>query len=279
MHNIQGNRNPYVDFPNLMEYVWGDSVNYAFDPANTVTSEKYLGGGGGSTDPDTPQPGGEQIIYTVNYKTNDGDCTFDVTTDPKEGVNLWKRDKRFGWVATGAVREGDNKYPTKFAADGSLVLPEFALTGFESAELNFNHAVNYDSEPAARLSVEVRCEGNTTKIEGINWPAGNNWVYINSGNIDLSQYVGKKIQLAFHYTSNTSVAGTWEISDIAVKGKKDSTATGIGCINTPACSSTLDLNKPYTAYDLSGRSLSDISNAKGVVIVKQNGVTYKIVKK
>lgn len=279
VHNIQGNRNPYVDFPNLMEYVWGDSVNYAFDPANTVTSEKYLGGGGGSTDPDTPKPGGEQIIYTVNYKTNDGDCTFDVTTDPKEGVNLWKRDKRFGWMATGAVREGDNKYPTKFAADGSLVLPEFDLTGFESAELNFNHAVNYDSEPAARLSVEVRCEGNTTKIEGINWPAGNNWVYINSGNIDLSQYVGKKIQLAFHYTSNTSVAGTWEISDIAVKGKKDSTATGIGCINTPAYSSTLDLNKPYTAYDLSGRSLSDISNAKGVVIVKQNGVTYKIVKK
>ena len=56
MHNIQGNRNPYVDFPNLMEYVWGDSVNYAFDPANTVTSEKYIGGGGGSTDPDTPKP-------------------------------------------------------------------------------------------------------------------------------------------------------------------------------------------------------------------------------
>ena len=125
----------------------------------------------------------------------------------------------------------------------------------------------------------MRCEGNTTKIEGINWPAGNDWEYINSGNIDLSQYVGKKIQLAFHYTSNTSVAGTWEISDIAVKGKKRSTATGIGCINTPAYSSTLDLNKPYTAYDLSGRSLSDISNAKGVVIVKQNGVTYKIVKK
>lgn len=24
---IQGNRNPYVDFPNLMEYVWGDSTN------------------------------------------------------------------------------------------------------------------------------------------------------------------------------------------------------------------------------------------------------------
>lgn len=28
---IQGNRNPYVDVPGLCEYVWGDSVDYAFD--------------------------------------------------------------------------------------------------------------------------------------------------------------------------------------------------------------------------------------------------------
>lgn len=32
VYQIQGNRNPYVDFPNLMEYVWGDSINYAFNP-------------------------------------------------------------------------------------------------------------------------------------------------------------------------------------------------------------------------------------------------------
>lgn len=35
---IQGNRNPYVDFPNLMEYVWGDSTNIAFNPETTVKS-------------------------------------------------------------------------------------------------------------------------------------------------------------------------------------------------------------------------------------------------
>lgn len=278
VYKIQGNRNPFVDFPNLMEYIWGDSINYEFDPAKTVTSEKYInGGGGGSTDPDTPQPGMEEIIYTANYKTSKGDCTFDVSKNPKDDVNLWKRDNRFGWMASGAVKEGDNKYPTKFAADGSLVLPEFDLTGFETVEFNFNHTVNYDPSPTTRLSVEIRCEGTTTKLNGINWPAGNDWKFINSGDIDLSKFTGKKIQITFHYTSSTSVAGTWEISDIAVKGKR-ATTTGIGCINTPTVNE-FDPAAPYTVYDLSGRRINGINNAKGVVIIKQKGKTFKVMNK
>lgn len=43
---IQGNRNPYVDFPNLMEYVWGDSTNIAFNPETTVKSSSYVNGEG-----------------------------------------------------------------------------------------------------------------------------------------------------------------------------------------------------------------------------------------
>ena len=46
VYKIQGNRNPFIDFPTLPDYIWGDSVNYAFDPAKTVTSESYTGGSG-----------------------------------------------------------------------------------------------------------------------------------------------------------------------------------------------------------------------------------------
>ena len=55
--------------------------------------------------------------------------------------------------------------------------------------------------------------------------------------------------------------------------------SGIGCISNPSLNSSLDINKPYTAYDLSGRSISNINSAKGVVIVKQNGMTFKLIKK
>ena len=39
VYGIQGNRNPFVDFPNLAEYIWGDSVDYAFD-VNASIPEK-----------------------------------------------------------------------------------------------------------------------------------------------------------------------------------------------------------------------------------------------
>jgi len=39
-----------------------------------------------------------------------------------------------------------------------------------------------------------------------------------SGDIDLSAYAGKKFQVAFHYTSTTESAGTWEVKNFAING-------------------------------------------------------------
>lgn len=40
VYQIQGNRNPYIDFPGLEQYVWGTKTAVAFDP------DSYEGGGG-----------------------------------------------------------------------------------------------------------------------------------------------------------------------------------------------------------------------------------------
>ncbi len=45
--DLQGNRNLFIDFPYLCEYVWGDSVDVAFDPTTAITTasddDRYTG--------------------------------------------------------------------------------------------------------------------------------------------------------------------------------------------------------------------------------------------
>lgn len=255
---IQGNRNPYVDFPNLMEYVWGDSVDYTFDPTTTLKATDYKGGNPDTPDtPDTPEDG---TLYTADYKSFDGNCTIKNVTLPEGGTYVWTRTSNYGWKGSAYISK-QNK-----AADAYLILPEMDLTAYTSATLNFTQALNFCKEPESYMSVEVICEGDTTKLDGINWPAGSSWTFYPSGDIDLSRYAGKKIQIAFHYTSDTTTAGTWEISTATVMGKKTA-----DCIPTIV----FDVTRPYEIYNLNGHKLSDTRKAKGMIIIRQNGNSWK----
>ena len=52
---IQNNRNLFVDYPYLCEYVWGDSVDVAFDPANALSTASDDSRNGSDT-PVPPMP-------------------------------------------------------------------------------------------------------------------------------------------------------------------------------------------------------------------------------
>ena len=264
VYAIQGNRNPFIDFPNLMEYIWGDSIDYAFDPAKTVTSENYKGGG--TVDPNPGHPGdsdNETTIYTANYKSTDGDCTVE-----QGDMNVWVRDVKYGWKGTGYING------TKNEADAYLVTPELDLTSYKSITLKFAHAVNYAANPSKVLSVEVRCKDANTVLDGFTWPDGTKWDFVESGDVDLSKFAGKKINIVFHYTSTTNEACTWEIRDIAVTGMKG-TPTAIN--NTSATADRFDPTQPYTVYDLSGRRIS-MNGKHGVFVVKQGKHTFKVMR-
>ena len=47
VYAVQGNRNPYVDYPQLADYVWGDSVNYVFHLTGEVEEGTGDNTGGG----------------------------------------------------------------------------------------------------------------------------------------------------------------------------------------------------------------------------------------
>ena len=249
---IQGNRNPFVDFPNLMHYVWGDSIDRPLNLKTTVKAGQVT-----PVDPDQPIP---DVIFNETFLNDDGGgCTSTGTG------GIWTLDKKYGWKGTAFI---DN---VKHEADASLVTPEINLSGCLSATLTFDHAANFVSAPADYLFVEISCDGGTPEVinSQVTWPAGKNWDFNSSGNIDLGKYLGHNIKVIFHYTSTTSVAGTWEIKNMRVAVTRPTAVDEI--IADPD-----DENAPAEYYSTDGRRL-DPETATGIVIVRRGNTVKKVI--
>ena len=59
VYKLQGNRNPYIDFPGLEQYVWGDKTSVSFDPDN------YNGGEVNPNPNPTPNPDDKEVAVPV----------------------------------------------------------------------------------------------------------------------------------------------------------------------------------------------------------------------
>ncbi len=266
VYAIQGNRNPFVDFPNLMEYIWGDSVNYAFDPDRTLCVYGGGGGdgGGGTVKPD-PTPT-ETVVYEAAFTSTDGSCVIqDISV--AGSLTVWSRSDRYGWVGNAFKNSQSN------AAESILTTPEIDLGAFNKAKLSFEHAVNYKENPQELLSVDIILENGSVELGGIEWPTGNSWTFNNSGDIDISAYAGQKIKIGFHYRSTAEVTPAWEIKTLVVTGIYD--PTGISTPTTDAAKP--DFSRPYDMFDAAGRKLRSAPQ-KGIVIIRQDGNTWKIKK-
>lgn len=276
---IQGNRNPYVDFPNLMEYVWGDSTNIAFNPETTVKSSSYVngdGGGGGSIDPD-PNPGTTEVnVYQATFTTNDGGCKESIISNDSPHDNIWTRTSQYGWKATAYNKSNKSNH----AAEATLTLPEMDLTGYDDAKLTINQAVNFAYSKALKyLKIEVRSvdpEDGTVEISQLSdfkVIESNPWMFYDF-TFDLSHYCGTKSTISFHYKSDKDICCTWEIKKAAITGKK--TATGIKETTTEP-KDFIDFSKPYDVYSIDGRKLTPSqTNANSIVIIRQNSKVIKM---
>lgn len=274
---IQGNRNPYVDFPNLMEYVWGDSTNIAFNPETTVKSSSYVngdGGGGGSIDPD-PNPDATKVnVYQATFTANDGGCKESIISNSSPNTQIWKCDPEYGWKGT-AYNKG-----SKYEAEATLSLPEVDLTEYDDAKLTISQAVNFaDSKALDYLSIIVRSvepeDGavDISPLPGFNVPAKDSWTFYDF-TFDLSYFCGTKATISFRYKSDTNMCCTWEIKKATITGTKNS--TGIKETTTEP-KDFIDISKPYDVYSIDGRKLTPSHiNANSIVIIRQNSKVIKM---
>lgn len=211
---------------------------------------------GGATEPETPQSS-ENVVYEIAFDVNSNGWTMD---DIKLGTGLtyiWKHDAKYKYMKASAYKN------SLMEAESILISPEINLG--KDNKLTFEHAANKmgDGKPQDFFTLMIR-EGQTGEWKTLTiptYPAGTDWKFISAGEIDLSAYSNKKVQLGFKYTSTNEVTGTWEIKNLKVTGTKPTS------ISTTQIAPAVE-----TIYDLSGRRVN--SAAKGIFIVNGKKVVH-----
>lgn len=157
-----------------------------------------------------------KAYFEESFSKSQGAFTIENITLPEGSSFVWSYGgSNYGMKASSYVNKKN------LASEALLVSPEIDLTDAEGAFLTFQHALNFlngnNIDNHIALLVKKVGDADWTNVEIPNKPAGSNWTFVSSGDIDLSKYDGAKIQLAFKYVSTTSCAPTWEIKNVSIK--------------------------------------------------------------
>lgn len=156
-----------------------------------------------------------KAYFEEPFSKNQGAFTIENINLPSGSSYVWSFDSRYGMKASSYVGG------KSLASEALLVSPEIDLTDAEDAAMTFDHALNQlktgKIDEHIALLVKKVADADWTRVEIPTKPAGSNWNFVSSGKIDLADYLGSKIQIAFRYTSTTSCAPTWEIKNVVIK--------------------------------------------------------------
>jgi hypothetical protein len=178
VEKVQGNRNPFIDYPDLAFYIWGEKTNEAFDlDSQTLYTFSDGTGGGGSVDPDPVDPDPE------DPSIQEGDTIFfEPFTDIAEGNDydtgssgsLWSGNSNFTSVTTayqagGAVRLGTSKKVGTLTtraisfAGGKLIV-EIDVKGWSSVEGTIQLCVDGGPATSHEYKATIRDAYETLRI-------------------------------------------------------------------------------------------------------------------
>ena len=167
---------------------------------------------GGVTPPPTPGT----TIFSETFASGQGQFTIEDVMLPQELTYVWQHDANYSCMKASAYVN------QAYAAESWLISPVIDLSNASAATLKFDQAVNH-ALPDGALSVMISTDydGNVfqstwTELSLSQWPAGNNWTFINS-TADLNPYLGQRVTIAFKYTSNFNASATWEVKNFVVE--------------------------------------------------------------
>lgn len=166
---------------------------------------------------DVPEPS-EVVVLDESF--NAGQGAFTIDNKDLGGMNFVWAHKVFESV--GYMKASGYYNNTANACESWLVSPNVDLSKATKATLTFMHCDNNSKvDLAARQTVMTlwATEAATEQWEQIAIPtygAGTDYIYVSSGDIDLSKYAGKSMKFAFKYVCNGDFSATWQIQNVKV---------------------------------------------------------------
>ena len=180
------------------------------------TTNTYSGGD------DAVEVLGDVIFYENAFDGNLGDFTKNDVELPGTSSYVWTVDKTYHCAkASGYVGGSTQK------SEGWLISPIINLKKATEAYLTFDHycsKFNVDASEQVFVKAKSVTDREWTVLPIEEYPSGK---FATMANINLSAFVGSKVQIAFQYTSSTASAGTWEVKNFKVTGYGEKGINGL----------------------------------------------------
>jgi len=243
--------------------------------------------------------GGDNIDYKTDGTAPEASATTsDITIlnseDFESGtLGTWTPYNVSGTQEWEAYTYNDNTFAKMSGYDSGshanedwLISPELDFTNFLSGTFTFSNAYKYDGN-ALQLLASTDYDG-TSDPNGFSWDdlsdeatwSDGNYNWVASGEIDLANYMGHKMYLAFKYTSTDDKSSTWEVDDLLVYGVKsvgigENNAENISVYPNPAngyFTLTSNQNGQLSLMDVSGRVVLTNAVSAGSNKIDLNGL-------
>lgn len=201
--------------------VYGSLVNFKGNTRQFTTGSRVISYNGQTGGGDTPTPPVTGAVYTAlgeaDAELTAGWTIENISMEGIEYVWQWKEYNGKHYL-NGAAFNNNQANP----AEAYCISPVIDLSGYTGCSLSFDHAAKFQTTLRTLCGVVAREEGATawTKLNIPAWPEAGSWTFANSGAVSLSDFDGKKVQIAFLYKSTVEGADTWEIKNLAVTGNK-----------------------------------------------------------